>query len=152
MFRLFKKQRLLEEPDCQIKGEGIERLDRLKELGDMLDLKNYTVPQENGSLLLQLDDGNTGHATNLLHTRDVAVAHINFPVAGRMGCHNHAEIEHVLCYAGRAVLSFKDKSKVELEPGQMHTIPPEIAHDIVVEDDTRLITLTVPQSPDYPRG
>jgi hypothetical protein len=85
-----------------------ERMDRLKELSAILDFQDYTVPMPNGSVELQMDGGEVGYFSNLLNIKDISVAHTSLPNGGRLGCHKHNEIEHLLCYEGQATLSFKD--------------------------------------------
>jgi quercetin dioxygenase-like cupin family protein len=152
MLRLFKKRKVLQEPACQLQEEVKERMDRLKELSAILDFQNYTVPMPNGSVELQMDGGEVGYFSNLLNIKGISVAHTNLPNGGRLGCHKHNEIEHLLCYEGQATLSFKDGLTIVLEPGLMYTIPPHTVHDLVTEPGTKMIALTVPSSPDFPKG
>jgi quercetin dioxygenase-like cupin family protein len=126
-------------------GKTIEYLKRVnKELDDII------IARGEGSVEYEMEELRSTIGVGLFYSNDVAIQ-MAFCEAGIFPEHVHKEIEHIIVVRGSCIFHFEDR-QITLHRGDSLRISPNELHSVEILENTKMIGITIPSSPGYPRA
>jgi quercetin dioxygenase-like cupin family protein len=99
---------------------------------------------------LELEKG-TSYMVGLYKTEKMAVSRVYSSAGCEFPAHAHSEWELLLVYKGELHLKFKDET-VKLKEKEFYYVEPGIAHGGYYPEESWVLCITMPASPDFPDG
>ena len=124
-------------------------LTEIKRIADSLD--NVISERKSGYSIVEPENGN-GFFFNLLNIPEISVSRSFFSAGTKLENHVHDQKEYVLVYKGQITVFEPEKGDKTLNVGDCVIMNAGVKHSAIANIDSWIIAVTIPCSPDWPRG
>lgn len=142
-------QRFVNPKQCNLK-EGIETLDRLKELTNALDFSTLAMARSDDPTVVDLRvESGSAQCIWVYDTPKVSVARAVFEDGTFLKNHTHKQFEAWVIYSGYLEVVV-DGVRVDNPKKIVYYVYPGSEHSVRAIGETEIIVISVPRSPDFP--
>jgi len=118
----------------------------------LTDFIGCTAQKRSGHSIVKIENGDA-FFFNLLNNDKIAVSNSFATKGSAFPCHSHEQTELIVVYDGKIEITFpKDKKKYIFGPKEFIYIQANQEHRGVILENTWMIAITMPPSPDWPTG